>query len=134
VAATRHLDASLLAMQRHSGRFSLEPLATDDRLGQRFARTAAAFFSARLVHFVGAFGRIGQDQHPIARDLQEAAADGHRFFGTAPLDADDPRAQRGQQRRVPRQDTHDAFGARRDDHVYGVFGEDLALSSDNLYT
>jgi hypothetical protein len=35
---------------------------------------------------------------------------------------------------VARQDTHDTFGAGRDDHIRGIFGIHFAFSGHDLHT
>ena len=130
--AARDVDPGLFPPQGEAGRFCLQALTAADRLGQVFASSTAAFIGAGLVDFVSALGRVGQDQHLVAGDLQEAAADGHSFFGRAFLDADYAWDQRGQQRRVARQNADHTLGARRHHHVDGVFGKDFPLSGDDL--
>ena len=128
------MDPRFFAPSGEARGFGLQTLAADDRFGQRFARAAAAFFGAGLVDLVVPLGGVGQNQHLVARDLQEAAANGHRLLGAALLDAHDARQQRGQQRRMARQDTDHAIGARRDDHVHGFFGEDFAFGGHDLHS
>jgi len=105
-----------------------------DRFGERFAGSAAALFGPGFVDFVGALGGVGQDKHLVAGDLQEAPADRHGFFRATLLDAHYAWQQGRQQRRMARQDTDDAFGARRDHHINRIFGEDFTFSGDDLHS
>jgi hypothetical protein len=95
---------------------------------------SAAFFRTDLVDLVGPFGSVGQNQDLVASDLQEAAANGHRFFGATFFDANNPRLQRREQRSMARQDAYNAFSARGDNHVDSLFGVDFSFSSDDLDT
>ena len=122
------------ALDGEPGRLSLQALAADDRLLQRLSRAKPRRLGARCVDLVLAFGRVGQNQHPVACHLQEPAPNRHRLLGCATLHAHHPRQQRGQQRRVARQNTHDAIGARRHDHVHTFFGEDLAFRGHDLHS
>ena len=72
--AAGDLDAGLLAAYREARRFGLQALAGGHGLGQGLARASAAFLGACLVDLVGPLGGVGQNEHLIARDLQEAAA------------------------------------------------------------
>jgi len=128
------VDPGFFAAQGEAGGFGQEALAGTDRLGDGFARPTAAFFGPGFVDFVGALGRVGQNQHLVAGDLQEPTADGHRFFGTTLFDPHHAWQQGRQKWRMARQDTYDALGARGDHHIHGVFGEDFALSGDDLHT
>jgi hypothetical protein len=93
--SARDLYSSFLAAERKPGGVGLQALAANDRLLQRFTRPTPTFLRAGFVHFVGTLGCVREDQHFVAGDLQEPAADRHRFLGTALLDADDPRLKRG---------------------------------------
>jgi hypothetical protein len=128
-----NLNARFLPPQRDTRRFGLEPLASGDRFGQGLAGAAATLFGPRFVHFVSALGRVGQDEHLIARYLQKAAADRHGLFAATSLDPDHTRLQRGQQRRVPRQYANHALRPRRDNHVNRLFGEHFAFRGHNLH-
>jgi hypothetical protein len=128
------VDPGFFAAEGEAGCFGLEALACADRFGERFARSAAAFFGAGFVNFVGALGGVGQNQNLVAGDLQEAAADGHRFFGTALFDAHHAWHQGGQQWRVARQDAHDAFGAGRHHHIDCLFGIHFAFGGYDLHS
>ena len=131
--AASHGDARFLTPQHRARCLGLQPLTAGDRLRQRLASAAARILGASFVHFIGALRAIGQDQHLVASDLQEAAADGHGLFGTATFDAHYARVERGQQRRVPRQDAHHTFGAWRNHHVHGIVREDFALGGHDLH-
>jgi hypothetical protein len=128
------VNTGFFAAQGEARGFGLEALASADRLGQGFASSAAALFGPCFVDFIGALGRVGQNQHLVAGDLQEASADCHRLFGATLFDADHAWQQGRQQRRMARQDTYDAFGARCDHHVNCIFGKDFAFRGDNLDT
>ncbi len=130
--AACEVDARLCAAYREARRLGLQVLATGDRLGQRFSRSASTLFSPRLVNFFGALGGIGKDEHLVTRHLQKPAADSHRFLAATTFDAHDARLQRGQQRRVPRQDADHSLRTRRDDHVRGLFCENLTFGGDDL--
>jgi hypothetical protein len=88
---------------------------------------------AALVDLVRALGRIRQDGHLAGLHFHEAAADREVLLAPDALDAQFARRQRGEQRRVVRQDAQLALRARRGDHVH-VFGEDQALLRDDFTT
>src|SRR5438270_13342582 len=98
--AAGHLNARLLASDREAQRLGLQALTAGDGFGQGLARAAAALLGTRLVDFLGALGGVGQHEHLVARDLQEAAADGHGLLGAALLDPDHAGLGGGQLRRV----------------------------------
>jgi len=131
-AATRDGHAHFGTPKRHARRFGLQALTTLNGLRQGLTSAAARILGASRVQLFRALGGIGQDQHLVAGDLQEATTDGHVFFGVAALDADLARLERGEQRRVARQDAQHALRAWSDDHVDGVIGEDLAFGGDDL--
>jgi len=131
-AAACDVNARFLAPQREPRCFRLQTLAGPDHLGEVFASPTAAFLGPCLVDFVGALGGVRENQYLIAGDLQKSAADGHRFFCAALLDSHHPRVERRQQRRVAWQDTDNALGARRDDHVHRVLGENFPFGGDDL--
>jgi hypothetical protein len=105
------VDTRFFTAQREAGGLCLQVLARAHELREVLASAAAAFFSAGFVDLVGALCGIGKDQHLIPRDLQKPAADGHRLFGAASLDPHDARHERGEQRRMPRQNAHDPLGS-----------------------
>ena len=129
-----YVDARLCAAEGETSCFGLQALARAHRFGDRFARSATAFVGAGLVDFVGPFGGVRQNQHLVARNLEEAAADRHRFLGAALFDPHDTRQQGGQQRCVARQDAYDAFCAWGDDHIHRVVGVHFALRGYDLYS
>jgi hypothetical protein len=131
-ASPRNLDADFFTAQCDPGGLGLQALAARQGFTQRLTRSTAAVFGTCLVDLVLPLGSIGQNQHLVARNLQEAAAHGHCLLGVTDLHADDARLQRCQQRGVARQDADDAFGARRDNHVDGFFGIHLSLGGDDL--
>jgi hypothetical protein len=131
--AADHVNARFFAAQSEPSGLRLETLACSHELGEVLSRAPAAFLGASFVDLVGALGSIGQDEDLVARDLQEPTADGHCFFVAALLDADNAGDQRGQERRVARQDADDALGARRHNHVDRVLREHLALRGHNLH-
>jgi hypothetical protein len=128
------VDSCFFAAQGETGGFGLQALASADRFGQRFARAAATFFGASFVDLVGTLGGVGQNQHLVAGDLQEAPADRHRLFRTTLFDAHHAWQQGRQERRVARQDAHDTLGARGDHHIHGVLSKYFAFRGDDLYT
>lgn len=132
-AATCHLNSGLFATDGESGGFGLEAFAADDRFGECFAGSASTFLGPSLVDFVGSLRRIGQDQHLVAGDLEEAAAHRHRFLGAAFLDADDARLKRGEKGSVARKNADDAFGTRSNDHVDCIIRQDFTFRRNDLH-
>jgi hypothetical protein len=82
------VDTRFFAAEGEAGCFGLQSLTRSDRFGQRFASATTAFFGPCFIDFVGALGRIGQNQYLVTGDLQEATADGHGLLGAALFDAD----------------------------------------------
>jgi len=85
-----------------------------------------------------AIGRVIEGDEAIVMAAMAAAEAGFPAWAVtsvetraAALDANDARLQRGQQRRVARQDAHHTFGARRNHHVNRLFGEDFSLGRDD---
>jgi hypothetical protein len=76
---------------------------------------------------------VGEDDHAVVADLEEAAGDGHDLFAAASQDTHLARHQRRDERRVPWQHGELALGAGRHDLVDALLGVDDAFGRDDLY-
>jgi hypothetical protein len=97
------------------------------------AGATAPFLCASFVDFIGALGRIGKNQDLIPSDLEKATTDGHGLFGAALLDPHHAWIERGQQRRVLRQNADETFRTGRHDHIDGIIREHFSFGGHNLY-
>ena len=84
-----------------------------------------------LVDFARAFGGISEDNHFVRAHFHKTAANRKRKFLPAFFVMQFTDVERGEQRRVARQNSDDAIDARRAD-VFHVLAQDHALGSYNI--
>src|SRR6266576_5621507 len=80
VPAASEMNPGFGALDGEPRGLGLQSLTADDGFLERLARPTPRRLRPRLVDLVLAFGRVGQDQHPVARHLQEPAAHCHRLL------------------------------------------------------
>lgn len=130
----RDLNADFFASERIARGLRLEVIARANVVCYLLAGATASFLCARFVDFVGALGAIGKDQDLIPCDLEKTTANRHGLFRAALLDPHHARIERGQQRRMLRQNADETFRTGRHDHIDGVIREHFSFGGHDLYT
>src|ERR1019366_9334728 len=100
-------------------------------LGQGLLGSAARRLGPGLVDVLRALGGIGEDDHAVGEDLQEAARDEEELLHPVVAHHDLAGPERGEQGDVVRQHPQ-ITGRSRREHEVGLLGEQTALRGDQL--